>query len=351
MDVLGYKFTGRSYSVSFISFSTNFVHTYAAIHNTHNTAISFPRIAIIGGAGTAGSAILTSLLPDPSITKLTLVTRSTSAHTFAHPATTVIVPSYADEAALAASFRAHDIVISALSGAAAECFDPILLAAAIKTGVRRFMPSEYTLDVCHPLARELGKDTLLEVKQAFADELERVARSGAIEYTTLVTGGLLDWGVETGFIGFDVRRCEARLFDAGANKATGCTAQFVGEAVRTVVGMPAERTRNRRVRVAEVGYDGKRVLEALERTTGRKWTVRHVSTDEVLADGRRALVEGDAWAAYVGHVLKLNFDGSGAAYFEDGLEWDREGEFAMERKTLDEIVGDAVKKVYAREEN
>jgi hypothetical protein len=42
----------------------------------------------------------------------------------------------------------------------------------------------------------------------------------------------------------------------------------------------------------------------------------------------------------VGYISKLNFDGSGAAHFEEGLAWNSGGEYAVSRKSLGKMVGE-----------
>ena len=46
----------------------------------------------------------------------------------------------------------HDILISALPAAVALQLEPTIVQASIEAGVRRFMPSEYTLDVTQSTA-------------------------------------------------------------------------------------------------------------------------------------------------------------------------------------------------------
>jgi uncharacterized protein YbjT (DUF2867 family) len=299
------------------------------------------RVALVGGTGSLGSLILKVLLTTPTITQITAVTRTSSSLTPLDPRVTVVrVPSYDDSPALTAAFRDHDVVISALSAAVSTHIDSLLVTAATKAGVERFMPSEYTLDLSHPSVKEIAGGTRLGARVALVERLADLATRGEIAYTTFACGGWLDWGLETGFLGFDLKKQEATLYDGGTAMATGCTMGFVAEAVGAVLRMPEAETRNRRIRIAEVRYSGKLLLGALEEKTGSGWIVRDVSTEQALEDGRKALERRDARAAYVGHVLKLNFDGSGVADFPEGLTW---GE-GLARKRLEEIVEEALER-------
>jgi hypothetical protein len=69
--------------------------------------------------------------------------------------------------------------------------------------------------------------------------------------------------------------------------------------------------------------------------TNEKWTVVDRSTDEILNGAVEAGGEGDKREFYMGNIFKLNFDGEGAGYFEEGTKW-LEG--AVKRQSLKEIV-------------
>jgi len=203
------------------------------------------------------------------------------------------------------------------------------------------MPSEYTLDVTHPAARELGTGSVIGLRAAWADRLAEIASSGQIQYTTLVTGGFLDWGLWSGMLGFNAANRTARLYDRGQHSATGCTIEFIAEAVTAALQLPDEQVANKRVEVAEVEYTGQDILRTLEQETGEKWNVEYISTEEARKAGIQARVEGNMRAAYVNFVLALNFGGSGASQLLSGLNFGKE--LGINRQTLASIVRDVVK--------
>ncbi len=300
------------------------------------------RVAIVGGTGFLGSKVLRSLLSTSAVTQITVLSRVTSSHSFDSRVRVVKVVSYEDENALVLAFRNHDLVISAVSGASYPEIDELLLSACIMAGVKRFMPSEYTLDVCHPAVKAIAGRTLLAAKTTFANSLAELAANGKIEYT--VTGGLLDWALYHGFGGIKLHQRELTLFDNGINSCTACTTDFVAQALSAVLQMPEEETRNRRIHIAEVQYTGLQLLDALQKATGRDWEIKHLSTTQSLSNGRKALEQGDVRGAYLGHVLKLNFDGSGAADFPEGLGWNSVGDFKIARKSLGVIIEEALER-------
>ena len=302
------------------------------------------RVALVGSTGLLGSKILQSLLSTPSIKQITTLTRASSSLSLDSRVKVIKVASYDDETMLIEALRDHDIVISAISGTVYPEVDKLLLSACVKAGLKRFMPSEFTLDICHSAVKPIASGTLLAAKTDFAERLAELAKAGQIEYTTLVTGGLIDWALEHGFGGVNLAQKELVLFDKGFNTCTACTTDFVARAVTTILQMPEEETRNRRIRIAEIRYSGTQLLDALRIATSTSWLVKYASTEQALESGRQALEQGDVRGAYVGHVLKLNYDGSGAADFPEGLAWNKDGKFSIARKSLEDIVSEALER-------
>jgi hypothetical protein len=301
--------------------------------------MSFQRIALAGATGYLGRKVLAHLLTIPTITKITILSRTPSIFP-SSPILSSITVSYDDHDALTSALRGHDLLISTLAGTAAETIDPLLISASISASVKRFMPSEYTLDIMHPHAITIAGSTVLANKIRNAKAIHTLAEKGAIEYTTLVTGAILDWWFENGDLGVDIRGRKVVLYDGGEKKATGVTTDFIAECVGAVVRMSAEATKNRRIRIAEVEYDGRELLRVFEEVSGEKWDVEEKDTESLLEDGKKAGRRGDMRGFYVGHILRLNFDGEGAAFFEEGFK--HGGEFVT-RRTLKEIVKSAIK--------
>lgn len=155
------------------------------------------KIAIAGGTGYLGRKILNHLLTISSVSQLTVLTHSPSADFPYSPVLTVVsIPSYQDTAALTTALQGHDLLISALPLLAAAETDEHLVSAAVAAGVRRYMPSEYTIDCMHPNAIAVAGDSVIAGKVASAKRVELLAEKGKIEFTTLVTGAFLDFWLE-----------------------------------------------------------------------------------------------------------------------------------------------------------
>lgn len=210
------------------------------------------------------------------------------------------------------------------------------MAAAIQAGVKHFLPSEYTLDVTHPAARVLGNANMLGARASWADKLAMIASSGQITYTTLVTGGFLDWGIKSGMLGFDLAQHAATLYDGGQHKVTACTVSFVAKAILTALRMPTEKTANKRLYVAEIEYSGEELLRTIELASGGKWSVTQLSTESAKENGMKLQAQGNMRGAYLNLARALNFDGCGAAHLRSGLEFGKEVD--LQRRSLFDIV-------------
>jgi len=111
----------------------------------------------------------------------------------------------------------------------------------------------------------------------------------------------------------------------------------LARSVVTVLKMPQEDTRNKRIRVAEAQYSGRQIVDILEETVGEKFEVTYTSTADFIAEAKEGIKAGD-FSKVVGFILGLNFDGTGAGDLRDGLEWNATGEFALARKDIKQIV-------------
>jgi len=219
-----------------------------------------------------------------------------------------------------------------------------LLSSAIKAGVKRFVPSDYSLDITHPATTaQATTGSTIEGRAALISNITKAAIRGDISYTQFVPAGWLDWGLPNGFLGFDIKARKARLIDHGVHKATGCTEPFIADAVVSMLKQPPSETENKMIHIAEVEYSGKELLACFEEETGAKWEVENITPSELLEIAEKSKVENNARLRTISITLFLNFGGSGAGYFPRALSSPLEGS-KYQRKTLKQIVKDAVEK-------
>ena len=294
------------------------------------------KVMLAGGTGTLGQHILKVLLEStcPAF-DVSILSRSSAPN----PGSRVHVyqTDYSDPSQIAKLLEGQDILISAIrsSSLSDALHEDVLLSAVIMARVPRYFPGEYTLDVTHPSTLEIAFGSGLVPKIALAERLEREGAEGRIEWTTIVCGGFLDWGLQHGSTGFHIKERKATLNDGGTHMATGCTLAFVAACVVKAITLRDE-VKNKRVRIAEVRYSGLEILHLLEKATSAAFEVEDVNTEENLVKARNSR---NMLQITLAVLKRLIYNGSGAAYFEDGLEW---GGKVMARKTLKEIVDEAV---------
>ena len=106
-----------------------------------------------------------------------------------------------------------------------------MVEAAVKAGVKRFLPSEFGLD--NASAQLLDVLPPFRVRTELIDTLQAKRAAGSpMEWTALVAGMFLDWGLRVGFLGLDVEQRTAELWDDGDVPFTATTLTVVA---RTVV--------------------------------------------------------------------------------------------------------------------
>jgi hypothetical protein len=220
-----------------------------------------------------------------------------------------------------------------------------LLSSAIKAGVKRFVPSDYSLDMTHPASIEQAvPGSPMADRAASINTILATASQGDITYTLFVPAGWLDWGLTNGFLGFDIKARKARLVDHGVHKATGCTRQFIAQSVVNMLKQPPGETENKKIPIAEVEYTGIELLKCFEEETGDKWEVANVSLPELLDIAEKAKAANDARLHVTSITHFLNFGGFGATYFPEALSSSLSPS-PYQRKSLNEIVRDAIQQV------
>ncbi|EXJ66440.1 uncharacterized protein A1O5_10592 [Cladophialophora psammophila CBS 110553] len=243
------------------------------------------KVVLIGASGNLGSIILRELLKS-KVLEVTVLTRLSSNATF--PADASVIKTSYSESELVKAFEGQDAVVSSV-GPTGFQDQKVFIDAAITAGVKRFIPSEFSANTMSPTVRELVP--VFEAKKVIIDYLREKENTG-LTWTGLSIGPLLDWGLVSGFLGFDLANEKAVLWDGG-NVAFSATNQTdLGQAIVSVLTHPAE-TANQFLYFATVTTTHKAILAALEAQTGKKWMVDDVKTEEEITKGRKMLSEGD----------------------------------------------------------
>jgi len=244
------------------------------------------KVVVIGGAGNLGSVILKVLLK--SDLTVTVLSRPDSKATF--PDGVNVVKKAYDDPTLHEAFVGQDGVVSVVGGGGTG--DQIkLIDAAVKAGVKRFIPSEFGSNTLDEKVQELF--FVYKQKIAIIDHLKKVSASNPdFSWTGLVTGPFLDWGITSGFLGYDTKAHTATVYDSG-DLAVGYTnLDTIGFAVQRIFERSAE-TANKFLYIASVSASQNEIVASFEKATGQTWTITKASTAEAGKIGGEKLAKGD----------------------------------------------------------
>ncbi|HEX4991567.1 MAG TPA: NmrA family NAD(P)-binding protein [Candidatus Binatia bacterium] len=193
-------------------------------------------ILLVGATGNLGGLIARALLAKGA--KLRLLVRPGSQ---AKLATDVVAASKIVENE-ASAFDGVYTVVSAVKGGPETIVDAQLnlLRAARAAGVRRFIPSDYSLNL-FGLAE--GENVNSDWRREFARRAEK--ERGAVEVVHVLNGAYLDRGVLFGFLGaFDLEKGEAYLWGDGNERMEvttyADTAAYTAEAAVADGPLPGE---------------------------------------------------------------------------------------------------------------
>lgn len=200
----------------------------------------------------------------------------------------VFKADYTNQSEVQLAMEGQDVVIC-MVGANAAGDQNVFIDAAIAAGVQRFFPSEFG-----PYPRDAKFAAVLHVilpyKAATVDYLR--TKESQISWTSLVTGAFFDWALKVGFFGFDFTTKTVGLVDNGTAVITACTLSYIAKAVIAALDH-AEETKNQYVFIGEYHVSQKDILGILEKVQGQKWTVKHLTSESVIANGEKMLAEGD----------------------------------------------------------
>jgi hypothetical protein len=166
--------------------------------------------------------------------------------------------------------------------------------------------------------------------------------------------------MKTGSFGIDIAARKALIYDDGTNAITTTTVPQVGRAIARLLSLPVHTSssspsspslsdyKNKFVYINSFSVSQNDMLAAVQRATNTKladWTVTHLTTDQLIQEGRDKLEKGDGMGMFgllYGSTFKRGlgdqFHGREVANQKLGLE----GE------DLDEVVRRVVKEVEAK---
>jgi hypothetical protein len=161
--------------------------------------------------------------------------------------------------------------------------------AALAAGVKRFFPSEFGPYSRDPKFSELMPD-VLPAKAGTVDYLR--TKEPEMSWSSLVNGAWFDWAMKAGLLGFDIASKTVTLIDGGTSVLTTTTLSTVGKALVAMLEHP-EETKNSYVFVSSFNISQRDILEVVQKVDGQKWTIKHITSEDVITGGKRKLMAGD----------------------------------------------------------
>jgi nucleoside-diphosphate-sugar epimerase len=295
---------------------------------------TYKNVLLIGGAGDLGKHILSALLADSTF-NVTVLTRIDSTSTFPSKVK-VIKINYKDYDAVKKALTGQDIVISAVGGTGvSDKLDHTLIEASVEVGVKWFIPSEFTADISLP---RFGSLPFLASKIETIQLLKKY--ESRLAHTFITTGGFLDWGFDNGFLGYDIPNRTVTLYDEGKYLVSGTTLPSIGKAVVAIIRHP-ELTLNKRIYIADATFTQQEALALLEKYTGAKWTVKHMTTEDSRKQGDEYYAKGDIFKGIHAQIMSAIYNKESASNFPGKTSNKALG---LETISLEQIVKEAVER-------
>lgn len=261
-------------------------------------------VVVIGASGNLGKPIVHALL-EAGTFNVSALTRVESKSTF--PSKVKHLTSDFTEASLFEALKGQDAVISALGGAAIHEQTKVI-DAAIKAGVKRYIPSEFGSNTANPKTRE--DVFFFQSKWDIHQYLQKkAAEHKDFSYTTIATGPFFDFCLKVNFVGFNLKEHTAVIWDEGTERFSTSTLPFVGRAVAAVLSHP-EKTANKYIYVRGFTTNGNEILAGLEKITGKTWAKSHTSSQKELKEGQELLKKGEIMPG-IGKMICANVYGKG----------------------------------------
>lgn len=229
--------------------------------------------------------VLQAFLTSPY--RVSVLTREGSTSTFPN-SVPVFKADYTNASSIKAAMDGQDAVICMVGGIAAGD-QQIFIDAALAAGVKRFFPSEFGPYSRNPEFSALNP-VVLPAKSGTVDYLR--SKESEMSWSSLVTGAFFDWAMRVGFFGFDLASKTATLIDGGTSVFTATTLWTIGRALVAILDHP-EETRNQYIFVSSFNVSQRDILEVLEKVDDQKWAVKHVTSEEVINNGKKRLAGGD----------------------------------------------------------
>ncbi|KAJ4128828.1 hypothetical protein NW768_007347 [Fusarium equiseti] len=291
--------------------------------------MAIQKVAVIGGSGLLGSKVVDSLINAGF--QVTAISRNQSTATFPGNVTVKRVDITSVDS-IKDAVTGQDAVVSTVTTMAAGG-QKTVIDAVISARVPRFIPSEFGIPSRQNRNSKIGK--LLGAKIENTDYLIELAEKyDWFSWTGFSPGLFLDSSLKNSLSFIDIKNREFRLIDSGNEPYSTSSLSFIGRAVSAILQKP-EETANKYLNIAGVTTTQNEILGIVEKLTGDKFQLEHVSSTESEKIGDEKLAKGD-YSAFGNYLEQFLFaDGAG-----NGLKGDENAIrlLGLEEENLEEVI-------------
>lgn len=292
-------------------------------------------VAVVGAGGRVGAHIVRGL-QEKNFT-ITVIARSESKYTPNSDGIKVHKGDYSDDKFLQEALADQDALVLVVASEAVASQKP-LIAAAVKAGVKRIIPSEFgsdgeNSDLVAAVPFYTGK---VDILKYLRDQTSQ--SNGKTTWTGIATGPFLDMSLAYGMWGIDVKERKAKLYDEGKAKFDTTALPTVGKAVAAVLAKGTSAYKNEYIYVNTACTNQRELLSAVQtatRTTEKDWTIAPASATEFFNEGAKKLAAGDFMGA-INMIYGATFQGLGSAYSEKKPLANKD--LGLEKENLDDAV-------------
>jgi uncharacterized protein YbjT (DUF2867 family) len=241
---------------------------------------SIKNVAIAGATGYLGPAVVEAI--KKAGFTVTVLTRTSSSSAITFEGVKISKIDYGSIDSLVEALKGQDAVVSTLNHLFYE-EQTALVDASIKAGVRRFIPSEYGVDVSLPTVRNTP---YLRAKGLIQD----ILIASNMTYSFLYTGPFFEWGLDFFFV--DLKTATAKVLNGGDISVGISTLADISLAIANILLHPKE-TENKELYMASVMATHNEILSAVrEARADIKLSIINQDTKSVVSAALEAEKEG-----------------------------------------------------------
>ncbi|KAH6886773.1 hypothetical protein B0T10DRAFT_575051 [Thelonectria olida] len=227
----------------------------------------------LAGKGNLGSFVLQALV-DAGF-NVTVLGRSEKSKEDLPSGVNFVVVDYDSADSLEAAFRGQDAVISTINSEVTQS-QKFMIDAAIKAGVKRFVPSDFGSLTTDPAAAHLPHHIPIGEIQKY---LKAKAEAGLIEYTIFSVGAFTEFLLKYP-LAFNWANKTAEIWGDGNTRLSSTSLGGIGKAIAGALNNP-DATKNRNIFVHELIVSQSQLLALAKKySPGVEWQVTTIEDTE-----------------------------------------------------------------------